>query len=168
MIHEKIKSNTTRYWCFFAQFWAPVTIDNRRLLSTSDQPFAVRPLSNNLAMYRLHSDKYKYNIDANKLRIEPGHIILSGGPATAFLNCRTSIDKAQEFLLESNDEFISIMVPICLPFQNNCIGVLQFTLDPSECDLSDFVIHTVEAIQRAGLDVFYVQHLIPYKVSLPN
>ncbi|KAM0024099.1 hypothetical protein Hdeb2414_s0022g00611781 [Helianthus debilis subsp. tardiflorus] len=65
MIHEMIKSalsNTIRYWCCFAQFWAPVTIDSsRRLLSTSHQPFAVGDLLNSLAKYRLRSDKYKYN-----------------------------------------------------------------------------------------------------------
>ncbi|KAJ0805674.1 hypothetical protein HanPI659440_Chr02g0080961 [Helianthus annuus] len=128
MFHEMIKSvlsNITRYWFLLGQFWAPVTIDSRRLLSTSHQPFAFSHLYNNFAMYRLHSEKYKYNIDANKLHIEPDHMILSGGPATAFLNCRTSIDKPQGFLLELNDKFISVM--------------------------------------KAGLDVFYVQHLIPYK-----
>ncbi|KAJ0615758.1 putative transcription factor Nin-like family [Helianthus annuus] len=81
MFHEIIKSalsNMQLYCCFFVQFWAPVTIDSRRLLSTSHQPFAFTfPLSANLLMY--------------------------------------------------------------------------------------FVIHTVEAIKRAGLDLFYVQHLIPYK-----
>ncbi|MFS7913679.1 hypothetical protein Hanom_Chr02g00144501 [Helianthus anomalus] len=93
----KTALSKTHPWCFFAQFWAPVTIDSKRLLSTSDQPFVVRPLYNDFAQYRLLSEKYKYNINANKLRIEPDHMILSGGPATAFLNCRTSIDKAYEF-----------------------------------------------------------------------
>ncbi|KAJ0952123.1 hypothetical protein HanPSC8_Chr02g0068431 [Helianthus annuus] len=176
MIHEMIKSalsNTKHYWCFFlGQFWAPVTIDSRRLLSTSDQPFAVRPLSNNLAMYRLRSEKYKYNIDANKLHIEPDHMILSGGPATAFFNCRTSIDKPQEFLLDQlNDEFISVMVPVCLPFQSNCIGVLQFTLslDFSPDRLAHFLFYMVEAIKvqsRSGCVLCTTAYTIPdYKLS---
>ncbi|MFS7913665.1 hypothetical protein Hanom_Chr02g00144341 [Helianthus anomalus] len=143
MIHEIIKSalyNITHHpFLFFGQFWAPVRIDGRRLLSTSNQPFSVRTLYNSLAMYRVRSEKYKYNIDMNNLYIEPEHMILSGGPATAFLNCRTSMDKAQGFPFESvNDELISVIFPICFPFQSNCIG-------------------------DAGLDVFYVQHLIPYK-----
>ncbi|MFS7913704.1 hypothetical protein Hanom_Chr02g00144781 [Helianthus anomalus] len=129
MFQDKIKSalsNTRHDWCFFlGQFWAPVTIDCRRLLSTSHQPFAVRYLSNDFAQYRLRSEMYKYNIDANKLHIEPNHMILSGGPAPAFFNCRTSINKLQGFPLELNNKLISFM--------------------------------------RAGLDLFYVQHLIPYK-----
>ncbi|MFS7913690.1 putative transcription factor Nin-like family [Helianthus anomalus] len=165
MIHEKIKSalSNTHCWCFFAQFWAPVTIDSRRLLSTSDQPFAITHLYNNFAQYRLLSEKYKYNIDANKLHIEPDHIILSGGPATAFRNCRASIDKAHGFLLEMNDKLISVMVPICFAFKSNCIGVLEFLFNDSEYKLASFLVYTVEAIKKAGLDVFYVQHLIPYK-----
>ncbi|KAJ0940308.1 putative transcription factor Nin-like family [Helianthus annuus] len=166
MIHEMIKSalsNTKSYSGFFVQFWAPVTIDSRRLLSTSDQPFAVMDLSNNFAMRRLHSEKFKYNIDMNKLHIEPDHMILSGGPATAFLNCRASIDEPQGFLLEFDGDvdLISVMVPICLPFKSNCIGVLEFIL--GQLDLAEFLFYTVEAIKKAGLDVFYVQHLIPYK-----
>ncbi|KAJ0786540.1 putative transcription factor Nin-like family [Helianthus annuus] len=155
--------SNTYCWCFLAQFWAPVTIDGRRLLSTSRQPFALRPLSNKVAQYRLLSEKYKYNIDMNKLHIEPEHMILSGGPATAFRNCRASIDKAHGFLLELNDKLISVMVPICLPFKRNCIGVLEFLFDDSEYKLASFLVYTVEGIKKAGLDVFYVQHLIPYK-----
>ncbi|KAJ0786548.1 hypothetical protein HanOQP8_Chr02g0072521 [Helianthus annuus] len=158
MFHEMIKSAlsyTRRYWFllprfffaqfFLGQFWAPVTKDSRRLLSTSDQPFAVSHLYNDFAQYRLYSEKYKYNIDMNKLHIEPDHMILSGGPATAFLNCRTSIDKAQGFLLELNDELISVMVPICFPSQSNCIGVFQFTME--NLDLAYFLFNTVEAIK---------------------
>ncbi|MFS7913664.1 putative transcription factor Nin-like family [Helianthus anomalus] len=166
MFHHNIKSalsNITHHqYLFFGQFWAPVTIDGRRLLSTSNQPFSVRNLYNSLAIYRLHSEKYKYNIDVNNLYSEPEHMILSGGPATAFLNCRTSMDKVQGFPFESvNDELISVMFPICFPFQSNCIGVLEFTLVKLYLPYS--LLCMVEAIKDAGLDVFYVQHLIPYK-----
>ncbi|KAJ0940306.1 hypothetical protein HanRHA438_Chr02g0081901 [Helianthus annuus] len=164
MFHEKIKSalSKTRHdRCFLGQFWAPVTIDSRRLLSNSDQPFAVSHLYNDLAKYRLLSEKYKYNIDMNKLHVEPDDMILSGGPAPAFLNCRTSIDKAQGIVLELNDNLVSVMVPICFPFQSNCTGVFEFTLE--NLDLAYFLFCTVEAIKKVGLDVFYVQHLIPYQ-----
>ncbi|KAJ0805663.1 hypothetical protein HanPI659440_Chr02g0080841 [Helianthus annuus] len=148
MFHHKIKSalsNLELYsgLMFIAQFWAPVTIDGRRLLSTSGQPFAVRYLSNKVAQYRLRSEKYKYNIDMSKLHIEPDHMILSGGPATAFLNCRTSIDKAQEL----NNKLKSVMVPICFPFQSNCIGVLDFTFPLLANQLAYFLFYTVEAIK---------------------
>ncbi|KAI7730001.1 hypothetical protein M8C21_024635, partial [Ambrosia artemisiifolia] len=92
-IHDEIKFALSKfflYWCwnFLGQLWAPVTIGGRRLLSTSAQPFAVSRLFNELAKYRLNSEKYKYNIDdANMPHIEPDHkMIKSGGPATAFLN----------------------------------------------------------------------------------
>ncbi|KAJ0940324.1 putative transcription factor Nin-like family [Helianthus annuus] len=141
MIHEMIKSalsNTKSYSGFFVQFWAPVTIDSRRLLSTSDQPFAVMDLSNNFAMRRLHSEKFKYNIDMNKLHIEPDHMILSGGPATAFLNCRASIDEPQGFLFaESRSGCVLCTTAYTIPdlmftILKQTINCLQVTKDEIE------------------------------------
>ncbi|MFS7913722.1 hypothetical protein Hanom_Chr02g00144981 [Helianthus anomalus] len=177
MIHDQIKSALSNLHFpifsasrFFGQFWAPVTIGGRWVLSTSGQPFALRDLCNDFAKDRLFSEKYKYNID--EFDVDPEHMIVSGGPATAFLNCLTSISKLQGFLLDSdNDRLnVSVMVPICFPSQSNCIGVLEFTLDHSQRELASFLFRTVNAIKvpNAGLDVFYVQHLIPYKVTLPN
>ncbi|KAM0024093.1 hypothetical protein Hdeb2414_s0022g00611701 [Helianthus debilis subsp. tardiflorus] len=79
-IHQKIISAFSKfvlYPGFLAQFWAPTNNGDKWVLSTSaDQPFAVSHLFKEFAMYRLHSAKYKYNIDVN---------IIRGGPATAFL-----------------------------------------------------------------------------------
>ncbi|KAI7729994.1 hypothetical protein M8C21_029880 [Ambrosia artemisiifolia] len=191
-IHDKIisaLSNMYLHGLCVGQFWTPVTIGGRRLLSTSAQPFSITPLSKELAKYRLNSEKYKYNIDDanNKVDIEPDQMIKSGGPAIAFLNRRTSImTKLQGFLSESDNYYglnfsvmsklpseldnddddeglnFSVMIPICLPSQSNCIGVLQFTSVHSIYSLADFINDRVKEIKEVGLDVFYVQHLIPY------
>ncbi|KAK1408202.1 hypothetical protein QVD17_39837 [Tagetes erecta] len=163
-----VKLRGSKYIC---QFWAPVTIGGRRLLSTSNQPFSVTHLSNESAMYRLYSSKYKYNIDMNKVDNEGDHLILNGGPATAFLNRMPNMNKLEWFPSDPNDDEMrwnfSIMLPICVYPQSYCIGVLEFTTDRKHHSWGSFVLDMVRIIQKAGLGVFYAKDLIPYNVRLP-
>ncbi|KAK1408226.1 hypothetical protein QVD17_39861 [Tagetes erecta] len=160
-IHDKIKSIfsvTLKGPKYICQFWTPVTIEGRRLLSTSSQPFSVTHLSNESGTYRLYSSKYKYNIyDANKVDNEGNHMIISGGPATALLNRLPYITQLQWFPSDPCDDEMrwnfSIMLPICLPSESYCVGVLEFTVDKRKF--------------KAGLGVFYAKDLIPYNVRLP-
>lgn len=89
---KSVFSKAIHYEEVIAQFWAPITIEGRLLLSTSGQPFAVSHLDKGLGHYRLRSVEYYYNIDANNKLIED-HIeeedhmmIIGGAPATAFHN----------------------------------------------------------------------------------
>lgn len=87
MIYDKIKSAFSikiRNTCaLFVQFWAPVTIGGRWLLSTSGQPFAVNQHSTVLNYYRLRSVEYQYSIN---LDTGQDPMIICGQTATAFLN----------------------------------------------------------------------------------
>ncbi|KAK1408221.1 hypothetical protein QVD17_39856 [Tagetes erecta] len=103
-------------------------------------------------MYRLHSQEIHYHVDENGLDIEYDPMIVSGGPATAFLNRFPYVDQ--------KGGKISIMLPICLPFDTYCVGVLEFTMYARGYDLGRFVF---DAIERADLDVCNVQEQIPYK-----
>lgn len=133
MICEKLKSAfSNMLWlnsALICQFWSPVTIDGRWLLSTSGQPFAVNDLSDNLAMYRINSAKYHYNIDVNTLDIGSDPKIMSGGPATAFLNRMPYMDDFVGSPLEPYGSTISIMLPICFSSQSSCIGVVECTIN---------------------------------------
>ncbi|KAJ0605039.1 putative transcription factor Nin-like family [Helianthus annuus] len=58
LIHDKIRyalSNIRLSWGYFAQFWAPVKLGGRWVLSTSGQPFAVDHPRHEFAEYRLYS-----------------------------------------------------------------------------------------------------------------
>ncbi|XP_076947358.1 protein NLP7-like [Bidens hawaiensis] len=154
---------------FIAQFWAPIKSGRRRLLSTSGQPFAVCSFHSDFSMYRLYSVKYQYNIDVNKVdnEAEGDYIIMSGGPATAFIR-RVPYWNQLEWIPSKNCDYwsswnFSIMLPICFPSQNSCIGVLEFTLDRNVYDLGYFVSKVITAIKEAGLTVIHVQDLIPYQ-----
>ncbi|KAI3707134.1 hypothetical protein L6452_25384 [Arctium lappa] len=91
LVQEKIRCafdnlDDDCHWVGLIQFWAPVKIGPRWLLTTSDQPFL---LDDNklIEKYRLRCLKYKYNIDVkNKVQVEDDLTIISDAPATAFLN----------------------------------------------------------------------------------
>ncbi|XP_076947318.1 protein NLP7-like [Bidens hawaiensis] len=179
-IHDRIISafsnNCNFFWALaFAQFWAPVTtIGGRQLLSTSGQPFAVLDDSNEMAKYRIYTEKYKYNIDMNyKPDIEEAdHTIISGGPATAFLNRLPYFTQLQwiqaEFFRYRRRLNYSVMLPICFPSQSTCIGVLEFTFHREHFVVGNVVLRTIRALNEAGLDVIPVQDLITYTVRLTN
>ncbi|KAI7729996.1 hypothetical protein M8C21_029882 [Ambrosia artemisiifolia] len=169
MIYEKIKfafSNTEVNTTFISQFWAPVNIDGRWLLSTSGQTFAVSDLTDHLAMYRLKSAKYQYIIDANHIDIERDPMIRRGGPATAFMSRMPYMDNLVRIPLRPESLYycwnISIMVPICSR-SRSCIGVVECTM--TEYDTYSFyssLLNMTRAIKNAGLNMLHVQELIPY------
>ncbi|KAF5818805.1 putative transcription factor Nin-like family [Helianthus annuus] len=171
LIHDKIRyalSNIRLSWGYFAQFWAPVKLGGRWVLSTSGQPFAVDHPRHEFAEYRLYSVRYKFNIDLDKHDNGNDPMIIRGGAGTAFLNCLTNVNKLPDFLPVWWDEEklnTRVMVPICFPSQGNCLGVLEFTLDESKNWLGVVLLDTVKALKKVGLDVFYVQDLIPYAIS---
>ncbi|KAJ0482811.1 hypothetical protein HanIR_Chr13g0658011 [Helianthus annuus] len=170
-IHEKIISAFSSMvpgWKFIAQFWAPVTIRGRWVLSTSGQPFAVSDLVKEFAKYKLYSEKYTYHIDVNKIDIDGDPMIIGGGHATAFLMRLPYMNQVEwipsaEINWRTTRLNFSVILPICFPSQNYCIGVMEFTTDGWRYDLGLFVLDMITAVKKAGLDVFYVQDLIPYK-----
>ncbi|KAL8256109.1 hypothetical protein R6Q59_031176 [Mikania micrantha] len=166
-VHHKIKSAfcnmTNPGELCIVQFWAPVTINDRRLLSTSGQPFVINKLTMESAMYRLHSEKYEYDIDVNKDEIEVDPKIRSGGPASAFLNRLLCMSP----LLESEKCFgwkYRIMIPICYPSdQSDCIGVIEITLKHASFLTGYFVLDALKEVHKVDLDIHKVRQNIPYE-----
>ncbi|KAL8266778.1 hypothetical protein R6Q59_004122 [Mikania micrantha] len=178
--HDKIKSAFLDIDCdpmairtlFIGEFWAPVTINERRLLSTSGQPFFIPVLTKESVMYRLHSEKHQYDIDVNKLQIvdEGDPNIRSGGPAITFLRRLSNVDHLPE-----SDSCLGlglyITLPICFPSdQSDCIGVLGLTFRRKTYPIFSgwyFVPDVLKAIQfslqKVGLEICTVQQHIPYE-----
>ncbi|KAJ0615745.1 putative PB1 domain-containing protein [Helianthus annuus] len=169
MIYERIKfafSNTVVDTKFISQFWAPVNIEGRWLLSTCGPPFAIRDLTDYFTMYRLNSAKYQYIIDGNNIDIERDPMIIRGGPATAFMSRMPYRDAFVRIPFYPDSLFqwsISIMLPICSP-SRNCIGVVECTM--LEYEPYDYyyysLLNMTTALKNAGLNMLHVQELIPY------
>ncbi|KAJ9555818.1 hypothetical protein OSB04_010432 [Centaurea solstitialis] len=119
------------------QFWAPVqTVGGMWLLTTSDQPFVLTKGDKDIMKYRSCSVKYQYNIDPNNLHVEgmPSRII-SGAPATAFLNqmpellpymrAHPTMTPLVSSALRSG-LFRSLVIPVFYPSESCCVGVVEF------------------------------------------
>ncbi|XP_076947357.1 protein NLP9-like [Bidens hawaiensis] len=90
-------------------------------------------------------------------------MILSGGPAPAFLSHMPYIDDLVESSLEPSQS-ISIMLPVSSPFGSSCIGVVECTISEyGPYDFCSSLFDMNKALKDAGLDVFNVQSHIPYK-----
>ncbi|KAJ0859058.1 putative transcription factor Nin-like family [Helianthus annuus] len=138
MIHYKIKSAFSEIFIpwdmsFFGQFWVPVSIGGRRLLSTSGQPFAVGSLSSYFAMYRLYSEKYKYNIDANNLDFEPDHMIYWNRQTSITINglelAKDHIKEALKVVCESHN---LILAQVWIAYENKTNVPLSFSLEDTQ------------------------------------
>ncbi|PWA78602.1 NIN-like protein [Artemisia annua] len=116
------------------QFWAPVTIGGKHLLSTSGQPFAVSHLNNLFLQYRRLCVEHVYDIDVNsnnsKFRGTPASEFLNRFPEIAF---HSSVNQEVDpFLRNAFQEcrlMTSYLIPICCPSQtsssSDCIGVIE-------------------------------------------
>ncbi|XP_071707090.1 protein NLP5-like isoform X2 [Rutidosis leptorrhynchoides] len=186
MICDKIKSVLSTTWgdnelSKLVEFWAPVAIDDRLLLSTSGQPFAVIRPNVNLAVYRIRSEGYKYNkmdlnyankqIDINEDDVEEEDDLYPM-IITAFLGRLTQIvynsyDPPVDNEEDSNLTFEPdncVMIPVFCPSQSSshCIGVFCFySIRPYYCE--DLRMMTI-ALEKAGLSMFHVHDRIPYKI----
>ncbi|KAL7597559.1 hypothetical protein Lser_V15G22589 [Lactuca serriola] len=152
------------------QFWAPVESSSRRLLTTYDQPFALKYLDSGLQKYRLFSLKYQYNIDANKLEVGDDTTIISGAPANSFVNHLAEVvldmrvyhgNPLMRSALEC--ELMScFLLPICDPSQSRCVGVVECSANKLD-DLLEIFNHMNTALQKVGLSTFHGQERMLYK-----
>ncbi|CAH1427632.1 unnamed protein product [Lactuca virosa] len=159
--------------CFdgLIQFWAPVETSSRRLLTTYDQPFALKYLDSGLQKYRLFSLKYQYNIDANKLEVGDDTMIISGAPANAFINHLAEIFLDMRVYHGINPlvrsalecELMScFLLPICDPSQSRCVGVVECSSNKLD-DLLEIFKDLNSALEKVGLSTFHGQERMLYK-----
>ncbi|KAI3707129.1 hypothetical protein L6452_25373 [Arctium lappa] len=118
------------------QFWAPLKIAGRWILTTTDQPFLLYygTDEDGIKKYRSCCEKYKYNIDVDRVEVEEDPTIISSGkPATAFLNrmpeLLMDLKVARMSSLESSalecGLMYTVVLPVFYPSQSCCVGVLQ-------------------------------------------
>ena len=167
MIYDKIKSAFSKVnngGELIVQFWAPVTSGNRRVLSTSGQPFAVSDFGEALLEYRRRCMGYECDIDMNnhnkviKDDIEQHQdrhpmTMISGPPTNAFLN------RLPEAVLDTKNHregllmryasdcglWTSYTLPIGCPSQyhSSCIGVVECS------SISSINLEIVNTMKRA-------------------
>ncbi|KAJ9555791.1 hypothetical protein OSB04_010405 [Centaurea solstitialis] len=156
------------------QFWAPVKIGRRWLLTTSDQPFLLDD-DKDTEIYRFLCLKYKYNIDVinnnNNLDVEDDPSIIStGAPATAFLNQSPELVR-DTMVYETSPlaSFVamcgldrSLVLPVFYPSQSCCVGVVECR-SSVYLSLIDMFDDLNTALQEEGLKLFQPQEHLPYK-----
>nr|GEW37467.1 hypothetical protein [Tanacetum cinerariifolium] len=187
MIYEKIKSAFSKVnnsGELIVQFWVPVTSGNRRVLSTSGQPFAVSDFGEGLEEYRRRCMGYVCNIDMNndndkviKDDIEQHAdrhpmTMISGPPTNAFLN------RLPEAVLDTKNHhegslmryasdcglWTSYILPIgcASQYYSSCIGVVECS---SISSINLEIVNTMNrTLEQEGLNVFIVQDHMPYNI----
>lgn len=181
MICNKIKSIFSKMdyrLGTIVQFWAPVTNNGKRQLSTSGQPFATSNVAKDFIKYRRRVEEYGYDIDANSNNSK-----FRGTPVSAFLNhfteiasTNTSVHHEVDPLLRNDfqecDLTTSFMIPISCPSQNSsssdCIGVIECSSSLMDHvhltnDTNTKIKEVLLLIKEVDLSVYNVQDLIPYK-----
>ncbi|KAD5507423.1 hypothetical protein E3N88_15126 [Mikania micrantha] len=157
-IHDKIQSVFLKMKydsnSYIGQYWAPVTINDRRLLSTAGQPFVINRLTKELVMYRLNSEKHEYDIDVNNPKIRHGE------PNSAFLN-RLSF---MGHFYESESCFgvmLRVMLPICfLSDQSDCIGVIEINFQDGYFFKGHIVLDVEKALQNENHSCHLARHRV--------
>lgn len=132
------------YVSVLVQFWAPVTIEGRSLLTTRNQPFALNEDDDQeLCRYRMISEEYvKYYVDQQSSKEEKGTL---GLVDSAFLNKFTSNNyyssscncqdcrRASYCCVKQ-----SLAVPVFEPSGQRCVGVIEVVIiDDDEEDDDD-------------------------------
>lgn len=138
VVKEKIKSAFSNV-CWselngLIQFWAPVNIEGRRLLSTFDQPSVV---IDSFIGYRLCCEKYHYCIDHNKVKDDNE---VMGAPTSAFMT-HLSVVVHNNMMMMTPEDFPNqleltafesgltcyFMLPVFYPCQQKyfCVGVVE-------------------------------------------
>ncbi|PWA77546.1 NIN-like protein [Artemisia annua] len=174
MIYDKITSafyNMDHHYKSIAQFWAPVTIGGKHLLSTSAQPFAVANLHKDLIGYRRRCmEEYAYDIDVNsnnnsKFRGTPASAFLNRIPEITFMDrsVHHEVDPLLRYAFHDLSSYF--MMPIYCPSQtsssSDCIGVIECSSSFPDCNRLFREMN--KKIKEVGLGVYNVQDRIPYK-----
>ncbi|KAG5551837.1 hypothetical protein RHGRI_010066 [Rhododendron griersonianum] len=156
------------YVSVLVQFWAPVTIEGRSLLTTRNQPFALNEDDDQeLCRYRMISEEYvKYYVDQQSSNEEKGTL---GLVDSAFLSKFTSNDyyssscscqdcrRASYCCVKQ-----SLAVPVFEPSGQRCVGVIEVVIiDDDEEDGDDHgepienfdLDFAINALQEVGLEI---------------
>ncbi|GJZ26159.1 hypothetical protein Tco_0570412 [Tanacetum coccineum] len=190
VIQEKIKSAFMNVsfsdikW--FIQFWAPINIGGRQLLTSFHQPFASSRHSDPLLhKYRSLSQRYAYSIGDHVNQEEDDPMIITfGGPvAMAFLNnflevvldMRKANDPGNQLVYHALE--CGLMTSLFLPVfychssseikSTSCVGVIECSTMMTGFDLVRVLNEMKNALERVGLNMFHVKQCRPYK-TIPS
>lgn len=135
LLLTELLSIRTWYYNFLIQFWAPKFVDNKLVLSTSEQPFALDYLQKGLCLYTKQCVQYLYYIGDEAKEEE------LGPPGRVFLNGRTESSPdprlysriefpLRDYLVCSGTDVCGTTTYLALPLfgllDKQCVGVLEF------------------------------------------
>ncbi|KAC9657514.1 hypothetical protein E3N88_45436 [Mikania micrantha] len=136
------------------QFWSPVAVRKRWLLTTLDQPFGLGVVDEGLYLYRLESDKCMFAVDGEH-REElgpPGHVT------------RVYHQKLPEWSLDLNDlshrqDWAAshnihgyVTLPVFEPGTGCCVGVLELVTSSTYVDYAFEVRQVSRALKGENLE----------------
>ncbi|PWA62392.1 NIN-like protein [Artemisia annua] len=197
VVQEKMKTALSNVcWSYLngglIQFWAPVNISGRRLLSTFDQPFVTEHIDSVLT-YRICCMRYNYNVDFyyNNIKVPnlPGGMPFTPKnikvPTTAFrnhlpeviVNLKSSISNSRRRRMSGHEvECLSVCSAaleceltssLLLPVfcQESCVGVVEYSTRMRM--KGSHLVLSFNELQRVlvsvGLNTFHAQECWPYK-----
>ncbi|GKC31095.1 hypothetical protein Tco_1038389 [Tanacetum coccineum] len=140
MIKEKITSALKglrfREKGVLVQFWSPVAVRKRWLLTTWDQPFGVSVADEGLYLYRLKSE----------LRGEDNEVL---GPRILILYGQISPEWSTKCEI-----YGYISLPVFEPSSNSCVGVLEIITSSNYVDYAFEVDEVSKALKVAILFLY--------------
>ncbi|KAI7745378.1 hypothetical protein M8C21_006898, partial [Ambrosia artemisiifolia] len=166
MIMEKI-TNVLQLLCFreprvLVQFWSPVTVRNRCLLTTLDQPFGLGVIDQGLYAYRLDSEQRVFVVDGEHRQElgPPGRVYRQKLPEWS-LDVRggglSSIRQSVQDSAASYNIHGYINLPVFEPESGCCVGVLEIITSSVYVDYAFEVRQVSGALKEVNLrspDVF--------------
>ncbi|KAL8201193.1 hypothetical protein R6Q57_012532 [Mikania cordata] len=117
------------------QFWSPVALKTRWLLTTWDQPFGLGMVDEKLYMYRIKSEMCAFVVDKE-------HKEKLGLPARVYIEKMPewNLDVHSQNTCYSNHGYIYL--PVFESSSNDCVGVLEIITSSSYVDFA-FEVHQI-------------------------
>lgn len=130
LLTETLPILQASYYNFLIQFWAPKFVDNKLVLSTSEQPFALDYLQKGLCWYRKQCVQYLYCIGDGAKEEElgpPGRVFLDGRTESSpdpRLYSRREFPLRDYLVCSGTTAYLAL--PLFGLLGKQCVGVLEF------------------------------------------
>lgn len=139
------------------QFWSPVTLRKRCLLTTLDQPFGLGAVDEGLYLYRLESEQRMFVVDGEHREDigPPGRVYREKLPEWSFdINMLSTRQNLKDWAASYNIHGY-INLPVFEPDNGCCVGVLELITS------SNYVDYAFE-VQEVSRALKVVAFILPY------
>ncbi|XP_021767867.1 protein NLP6-like [Chenopodium quinoa] len=137
-----------------AQIWAPVKSGNQYVLTTSGQPFVLRPHSNGLNQYRTVSLMYMFSIDGESITTLglPGRVFRQKLPEwSPNVQYYTSKEYPRVKHAKHYNVRGTLALPVLEPSGQSCVGVLELIMTSQKINYAPEVDKVCKALEAVNL-----------------